>query len=367
MTTAATNLIEVPKYIEEPAKQIQKTIKSTVKWGKIFYGVKDDVFDESISKSDKVWTGIKPLLPGIGLITDIPKFINNVYAAMEVDKTMDKAYHATKAVLGGLGIVQVGTSIIEGAKFFGWIAKDALPWTPVVSLALFPLQILGLESAVSTIYQGFKAKEMMEQELPKSKKTDSPQDRFTNLTKSCRYIIDNKKEVGKLLSISKEAGISDKAKKILSDLASENNDTRIKALEEGEAMMKILRTRVDTKIGIGIGAIAVKVTALVASGILLFALPTPAAPAILGAVAVLSLSFWAFEKIMLNGDPLSKPKDVWHEQIPHQIRESVHGAAKEVRKFAQQMGYYGDNFVRNMQREIENLGKQAKEVPCFNL
>jgi len=248
----------------------------------------------------------------VGLLS-IPTFASDIYNAIKSSTVVDRVKNICKAVISGGSVILGGNSILGGLKTVGVIAKNSLPWTSIVAKFLFPLEVLSAGLAAHDV-----------SEIHDDRREILDNMKVEDLTKACQYVIKNKERLRKVFVVSKKTQIDLRAERIMKGLQSENLDAQRLARQEGEEFVNTLRRRINTKYGLQVAALAVKVTGVVSLGVSLFVPPNPVTLGIGAICAVAGFALYGLEKLLINKDPFTKSSDVWHEQIFHQARTIVY-------------------------------------------
>jgi hypothetical protein len=135
---------------------------------------------------------------------------------------------------------------------------------------------------------------------------------FTDITASCKYIVENEQSVRKTLNFSKAANIAARAQAIVDGQTSQ---------EDAIAFIKICRRRIHTKYNLDVAKLSAKVAGVAMAAISLFVPPNPVTLGIAGISAVTQVALFGLGKLLLNKDPFSAPRDVWYAQLADKVRE----------------------------------------------
>lgn len=260
---------------------------------------------------------------GVGAaIFAIPNLIRSIHKTIVSNTAIDRITHAVKAFFSAGASLESITFCVDGLKSVGVIAQEACSWTLAIYQALYPLQFLSLAWGSYEMQGVARLRLQMKKNIAVSKK--QPLDtRVENLTHSFTYVR-NTQDLRESLGISKSAGLDARMEQIAKKLLSENSVEKQKAVVEGEQLMKALKRRINTKLTLNILSTVAKIATIVVLGFLLFTTPTTPVFALVATVMSIALALLAAEKLFINKDPLSQPRDVWYAKAAHAVRQGVY-------------------------------------------
>jgi hypothetical protein len=259
-----------------------------------------DSVTNKVPQAIKQSLGNMAFLSGAGLLFTIPSMVCNITKSIASSSLVERVKSAFKAVVDFAATWMATNSLIMGLKSVGVLAAESIGWAWHVSVALLPLQILNIGLDVYDL-----------NDLTHKKKDILANITVKDITKSCTYIEQNHESLRKTLGLSKATDIAAKARELL---ATPNK-------EKSEKFVKTLRRRINTKFNLEVSKLASKVGNIVMGTLSLFIPLTPATLAIGGLFGLSSLLLFGLEKLLINKDPFSEPKDVWYSKAAHKIRE----------------------------------------------
>ncbi len=251
----------------------------------------------------------------------VPSLASNVSKAVYANNAVDRVKSVVRATLDANAMWNGFTSVVWALKTVRAMAADAFSWVATVSKVLFPLQALdfGLDA-----HETYTQRQKRDTLLANIKVED--------LTKSAEYIRDNYSDVRKALVITKKAEIDKKAMAILEGLKKTPEEAK-KAQAEGEAFMKVLRRRVNTKYNLQYAGSVAKAFG-VAAGAVSLAAPNPVTGGLVGATALASGVLFVVGKIALNKNPFEQAGDQWYQKLAAKIRVVVGNMTDAVERAA---------------------------------
>lgn len=104
------------------------------------------------------------LLTPIGLFFAIPNLIMSIQAAHYAQKLQNRIRHSVQAVFSLLTFPRALIDTLGVLEVFKVVEK--LSWTPIVSIALWPFQFLGLSLGLYDLAQTIKLRQEMKRQLP---------------------------------------------------------------------------------------------------------------------------------------------------------------------------------------------------------
>lgn len=319
--------MELPKQIAKPLNYLEQAMefgRSTLETVEAWVPVVENVAGKLPKPVDHALKGTSFYYGAMGLFA-IKSLVTDIRDAIVASTVVDRVKSICRAVISGGNIAMAGNAILGGLKTVGVLAKNALPWTEIVNNVLFPLQALSLGLSVHDFSETATDRHEFLHNL-----------NVQDLTATCQYVIKNKDRLRKALVLSKKTNLDFRADRIMQGIQSANAEERRLAKEEGEALVAILRRRVNTKFTLEVAGLVVKVAAVATAGISIFVPPNPVTLGIGAICAVASLAIYSLEKLLLqsNKDPFSEPDAVWHKQMAHKARQFVYTCADNVEKIA---------------------------------
>lgn len=319
--------MELPKQIAKPLNQIEQVMefgRSTLETVEAWVPVVENVTGKLPKPVDQALKGTSFYYGAMGLFA-IKSLVMDIRDAIVASNVVDRVKSICRAVISGGNIAMAANAILGGLKTVGVIAKNALPWTEIVNNVLFPLQALSLGLSVHDFTETANDHHEFLQNL-----------NVKDLTSSCQYVMKNKDRLRKVLVLSKKTNLDLRAERIMQGIQSVNAEERRIAKEEGDALVSILRRRVNTKFNLEVAGLVVKVAAVATAGISIVVPPNPVTMGIGAICAVASLALYSLEKLLLssNKDPFAEPENVWYKQMAHKARQFVYRCADSVEKVA---------------------------------
>lgn len=319
------DLITIPKVMAK-AQGIHDKASAAIETSSAFLEAVDTLTGK-VSNSVKDAFGTMGFVGAFNAVFAIPSLINNIAKAVRTSSVVERVKSVFKAVLDVGSLWMGANGILNGLKSVGVIAESALSWTAIVNAVLFPLQIISLGLDAHNLAESTKERNEL---LAKIRPTGLAKYTVSDLTEGCRYIVQNHERLRKTLHLSKGTTLDVRAQKLFERL--ERSDGGAK--EDAIAFMKILRTRINTKYNLEVAGLAAKTAGVVIAGVSFFVPPNPVTWGLAGVCGVASLLIFGLEKVLLNKDPFSAPRDVWHAKLAHKVREGFGGVTNLVERIS---------------------------------
>jgi hypothetical protein len=148
--------------------------------------------------------------------------------------------------------------------------------------------------------------------------------KVTDLTASLQYIRTNEKRIRKGLDIAKDTKLHEVAEKYLTQSTSDNAEEKRIAIEKANQLIKELRQRVNTKLGIEVAKLIVRVAGIAATSIVAFTAPNPVACSLGIAVGGASVGLWVVERLLLNKNAFKEPTGDWYDSLSRSVCRAVY-------------------------------------------
>lgn len=254
--------------------------------------------------------------------------INNIFSEISkqinAEAIVSNIRSAAKQVSGEFGLFMgAGINVIKGLQGIGAVAQEDPLAKSIISFAGVINGIFQLVSPAFNMEELVAMKSAIDQNIETAPSTDSHERRIQVLTKSCNFVITNEKKIRKQLGLAKETKINEMAGRIQAGLNSDDAEVRARTLAEGETLMKLLKSRVNLKLGIETTKLTLRTTGVAISIISLFTGTTVPSMVALGVIGVATVGLWVFERVMLPKDPFTPPANVWYEQMALNMRNTI--------------------------------------------
>lgn len=305
-TAAATQQPRPNSYfqtIEDAVTPVRKSMKRFTAIHTGFIGAKEYLTDAAIDENLYSWITAAKLLTGITFIISIPKLICNIEYAYYATSTIEKAERIANALITASTMTAAAATCIEALKTLQWLPRGSFAWAPLVSSIFLPLQVISLELDTSQIAESYNLKNKIFTVLHTTESKKSRPQQIKDLTQSCNYIIENKRDLEKSLTISKKEKLDERAKEVLKNLKVRNKTHANHAINQGELLIDLLKSRASTKLNLTIASGASKAAAITTSAASLVFLSITAGWIAMAIVASVSLTVFVTEKLLMNKHP----------------------------------------------------------------
>ncbi|MBS0637491.1 MAG: hypothetical protein JSS12_08260 [Verrucomicrobia bacterium] len=240
-----------------------------------------------------------------GATFSLVSFASNITKAVQTSSCAERVKNLFKAAVDVGDTWGAVNGFLWAFEAVNVISKNALSWTPFVSAILFPSQVisLGLD-----MHDHADTKEMRNQLMPILRAKD--------LTRACGYVVEHQQTVRKFLHFSKATELQKRAETLFNRLQA----GELQAETDATAFIEVLKTRVNTKYNLEVAALATKV-ATVASTAVSIAMPLNVVSWGITAIGgIASTIIFGLQKLLLNKNPFSSPRDLWYERAFHAVR-----------------------------------------------
>ena len=276
----------------------------------------DDVFS-CVPKVVKNSVGALSFANGFNVFFAIPSFINNVGKAIKSSSLVERIKNACRAALDVGALWNAANGILNGLRSIAVLTSEAIAWTGIVNIILFPLQVISVALDAHSVHEARLDRNMVIANIrPQGLKKYTIED----ITKACNFVATHP-NLRKTLNFSKRTNLEKRAHDLFMRFKAGQDE--MQTMQDGLAFIKIIERRIHTSYNLKVADIVAKAAGVVIGGISLIVPPNPVTMGLAGVCGVASLCILGFKKLLLNKDPYSATRDVWHQNLLHKARECI--------------------------------------------
>lgn len=293
----AETLISVPQCIgpyelaHKIASRIAKLFRTTAAYINVVY--------HNVPAKLMSCIKVTKVLNGLNVVTNLPSFVNNAYAAFKTSSPSMRIERIWQTLTAGAEVIEGFADTVEGLRAVRIIPKALLPWTGLVDPILFPIGMIGFMRGT---YKFAETHEFYNEMKDSFKPLPSKADANDQIAKTCNFIITNERRITKSLDFDQDAKIAQRARTILNGLTADKEE----AAKRTDELTKVLRGRVNTKLGLDVSTMALKAVEIASAAFLIGFGASPVGLGVMGAAIALSLIPLGISTFGLSGNPFDK-------------------------------------------------------------
>ncbi|MCE5293597.1 MAG: hypothetical protein LLF94_03160 [Chlamydiales bacterium] len=276
----------------------------------------DDVFS-NVPRVVKNSIGTLSFVKGFNVFFAIPSFINNIGKAIKASHLIERIKSVCRAALDVEAIWNAAYGVLMGLRYIAVLTKEAIAWTGIVNIVLFPIQIISVALDAHSVHETRLERKVI---IANIRPQDLKKYTIKDITKACKFVATHQ-NLRKTLGISKRSNLEKRANDLY--MRFKKAEDKEKTMQDGLAFIKIIERRIHTSYNLKVADIVAKAAGAVMAGISLFVPPNPVTMGLAGVFGVASLCVLGFKKLLLNKDPFAATRDVWHQNLLHKARECV--------------------------------------------
>jgi len=233
----------------------------------------------------------------------LPEFISAVRDVRTKPSYIDKCQALKKAYENGKTVAGNADEIINIVEVSERLADKNVSWSGPLSWILLPLQALALATGIYRVYKTHQFLKELDSKIP-DRQEESARGRISAVRASLRFLkAKSAKALHAHFALGEQSPVTDKLTSLLRKLSSRNAEEKAKALQEGEALLGKLKTRVKRKIGFEIAATISRVITITLSVLLLTTPPGLILSAAVLAASAIGTGIKAYKKKALPENP----------------------------------------------------------------